>query len=298
MSWRIEKTTNNHGGTSPTHRAYAQVSSVNTVAGIDSGSRLLLWASESPTGTPSAPTRLSASRSADSATATLSWELFGPVSEYEIEREQAITIEAENTATTQYGNTTRFVVEGTVGGVDDYADETVDPRYTYRYRVRARGGKDSWSSFSGWAISGGQTSVNLEAPANLDVSRAEDNASVELSWLRPAGDFDAYAVQRQELVVVEGSTIFANPVTLVDDLSDTTLTYTDSSILPGRTYEYRIAALQDGEVGNYSEWFRVSSLQHQPGRRSAELPPGPQPEAGRPPRTVDAVGQGGWRRRL
>ena len=258
LSWRIEKTTNNHGGTSPTHRAYAQVSNVNTVAGIDAGSRLLFWTSGSPTGTPSAPTRLSASRSADSAATTLSWELFEPVSEYEIEREQAITIEAENTATTQYGNTTRFTVAGTVGGVDEYADETVDPRYTYRYRVRAKGGTDAWSSFSAWAVSGGQARVNLDAPANLEVSRAEDNASVELSWLPPAGDFDAYAVQRQELVNVEGSTIFANPATLADDLSATTLTYTDSSILPGRTYEYRIAALQDGKVGDYSEWFRVS----------------------------------------
>ena len=213
---------------------------------------------------PNTPARISTSRSADNETATLSWDLFEPVAEYEIEREQAITIEAEQTATTQYGNLTRFTVQGTVAGVDEYEDDTVDAGSTYRYRIRAKGSDsggpddDGWSAFSPWVISGGQTSVNLDAPANLNVSRAEDNASVELSWLPPSGDFDAFAVQRQELVNVEGSTIFANPATLVDDLSATTLTYTDSSILPGRTYEYRIAALQDGEVGDYSEWFRVS----------------------------------------
>ena len=256
-SWNIQESSDTALGISPTHRL-AAAGRVNNAVNLDSaGGSFLLWANFSNISRPGQPTRVSATRSADST--TFSWELFDPVAEYEIEREQAITVEAQQTATTQYGNTKRFLVDGTIAGVDQYVDSTVEARYTYRYRVRARGtANDSWSAFSAWAVSGGQARVNLGAPANLEVSRAEDNASVELSWLPPSGDFDAYAVQRQELVNVEGSAIFANPATLVDDLSDTTLTYTDSSILPGRTYEYRIAALQDGKVGDYSEWFRVS----------------------------------------
>ena len=216
------------------------------------------FASEANSAIPGPPEIESATRSSDQRAATIRWYLLGKAVEYQIEREQAITIEAQQTATTQYGNSTRFLVASTVWGLSEYTDGTIESRYTYRYRVRARRGVNKWGPWSGYVISGSDTSVNLEAPANLEVSRAEDNASVEISWLPPAGDFDAYAVQRQELVVVEGSTIFANPITLADDLGADTLTYTDSSILPGRTYEYRIAALQDGKVGDYSEWFRVS----------------------------------------
>ena len=79
-----------------------------------------------------------------------------------------------------------------------------------------------------------------------------------LRWAAPDGVFNGFAVQRQEMVIVQGSTIFANAVTLADDLASGTLTYTDTSIAPGRTYEYRVAATQDGKVGDYTEWARVT----------------------------------------
>ena len=216
------------------------------------------------TGTPTTPARVSTSRSADNSTATLSWELFDPVSEYEIEREQAITIEAMTTATTQYGNTTRFTVAGTIAGVDEYEDATVEPGFTYRYRVRAKGGDsggpddDGWSAFSAWAVSGGQSSSDTKAPGGFQAIRADDNSEVVLSWTAPDGEFDGFAVQRQELVLAEGSTIFANPRILADGLAADATSYTDTSIAPGRTYEYRVASLEGGVFGQASEWARVS----------------------------------------
>lgn len=210
------------------------------------------------------PERIATSRSANNDTVSLSWELYSRVTEYEIEREQAITIEAQTTATTQYGNTTRFTVQGTIAGVDEYEDSTVEAGFTYRYRVRARGGTtggtngDGWSGFSPWAVSGGQSSAAIEAPGGLQAVRSKDNSSVTLSWNAPEGKFDGFAVQRQELVVADGTTIFANPVILADDLPATKLTYTDEAIAPGRTYEYRVASTQGDGFGNYTEWARVA----------------------------------------
>ena len=234
----------------------------NKVALLTTGSQVYVEFSITATavtfrGTPGQPSRVSATRGSENA--TLSWELLDQVREYEIEREQAITIEAQQTVTTQYGNTTRFLVEGTIAGVDQYVDSTVDSRYTYRYRVRARGtASDSWGTFSAWAVAGSDTGVDLDAPASLEVFRHRDNTAVTLDWTAPDGPVGGYAVQRQELVVVEGSTIFANTTTLTSDLGADILTYTDDSISPGRTYEYRVAATQDGVVGDYSDWARVS----------------------------------------
>ena len=189
--------------------------------------------------------------------ATVSWHHVGPVIEYQLERERAVTVKAQETSVTQYGDTARFLVHGTIWGVDEYADGAVDPRYSYRYRVRARRGVE-WGDWSAYIISVGQSEVDIDPPGNLAVARAMDNSQVVVEWAAPDGDFDSFAVQRRDLVITEGSTLFANDMTLADDLSATTLTYTDGSISPGRTYEYRVAALKDGMVGEYTEWARVT----------------------------------------
>ena len=89
---------------------------------------------------------------------------------------------------------------------------------------------------------------------------ARGESSVMVSWRAPSGTFDGYTVQRQELVVVEGSTLFANIVTLGGDswLPSSSAMYTDTAILPSQTYEYRVAAVQDDQVGEYSDWFRTA----------------------------------------
>ena len=212
-------------------------------------------------GTPGTPDMVTATRNSDYSEATLTWNLFDPVSKYEIHRRTAVTVQVGDSVRIEYGDGVFFSIDGTIEGVDTYVDDTVDPDKTYQYRVRARGA--AWSSWSAYVFSGMKPWLDLDAPANVELSRTHENSQVTVSWTAPEGDFDNYTLQRQELAVVEGSTIFANAVTLggAGWLPGNTTTYTDDSFLPGRTYEYRVAAVKDGLIGDYSDWSRSSPVQ-------------------------------------
>ena len=212
-----------------------------------------------PTAAPDAPDSLSAARNADYDQVEVSWLLYDPVSEYEIERVTAVSVSAGENSRVEYGDLVRYTIDGTIAGVEEYTDTTVEANRTYRYRIRARGGPDQWSSWSEYVFSGAKPGVDLDAPTNVALDRADDNDSVTVSWTAPSGAFDNYTLQRQELVTQASSTIFANVVTLGSPwLSTTSLEYEDSAILPGRTYEYRVAAVKDDLVGEYSDWTRSS----------------------------------------
>ena len=238
--------------------------------------------------TPTAPDSLTVSRSADYTTATVEWELYDAVTVYEIQRLTAVQVDVADASRIEYGDPVTFTVAGTQAGIDEYVDSTVEPHRTYQYRVRARGA-DTWSEWSVYVFSGARPQVDLAAPGNLELDRDAD--SVTVSWTAPAGDLDGYTLQRQELVVVGGSTLFANVVTLGSATStppnatstppnatstppsatstppsatstphwlpDTSTMYTDRSIIPSQTYEYRVAAVKDDQIGVYSDWFRV-----------------------------------------
>ena len=238
--------------------------------------------------TPTAPDSLTVSRSADYTTATVEWELYDAVTVYEIQRLTAVQVDVADASRIEYGDPVTFTVAGTQAGIDEYADSTVEAHRTYQYRVRARGA-DTWSEWSVYVFSGARPQVDLAAPGNLELDRDAD--SVTVSWTAPAGDLDGYTLQRQELVVVGGSTLFANVVTLGSATStppnatstppnatstppsatstppsatstphwlpDTSTMYTDRSIIPSQTYEYRVAAVKDDQIGVYSDWFRV-----------------------------------------
>ena len=218
-------------------------------------------------GTPGTPDVRAVVRNSDYSETTLSWDLFDPVSEYEIERKTAVTVEAGDSVRIEYGDGVFFSVDGTIEGVEEYVDDTVEPTKTYQYRVRARGDPTmDWSAWSSYVLSGMEPSLDLDAPANVEVSRSHDNSQVIVSWTAPEGDFDNYTLQRQDLVIVEGSTIFANAMSMSMAgeawLSGTTTMYTDSIILPGRTYEYRVAAVKNDVVGDYSDWARSSPVKN------------------------------------
>ena len=158
----------------------------------------------------------------------------------------------------EYGDPVTFNINGTAAGVDEYEDATVEAHRTYQFRVRARGaGVTAWSPWTEYVFSGAKPEVDLPAPANLELTR--DTGSIIASWAAPPGDLDNYTLQRQELIVAQGSTFFGNVITLAGDSwlpGDSTM-YTDSSILPTQIYEYRIAAVLDDQVGIYSDWFRI-----------------------------------------
>ena len=99
---------------------------------------------------------------------------------------------------------------------------------------------------------------DLRAPPNVQVRRSPDNMSVTVSWSAQEEGADNYTVQRQELTQQPSSSFFANTLTVSSGLSGSTLSYVDDSILSSRTYEYRVAAIKDEVVGEYSDWFRTT----------------------------------------
>ena len=208
--------------------------------------------------TPEAPDSPSLSRSADYTEATLQWELYDAVTQYEIERLTAVQVSVSDAARIEYGDPAIYRVTGTQAGIDEYVDSTVESNRTYQYRIRARGTDgDSWSDWSDYAYTGAKPGVEIEPPGNLELDR--DAESVMVSWTAPVDEFDNYTLQRQEMVVVQDSTFFANVITLGgnDWLPGSSTTYTDTNIIPTQIYEYRIAAVRDDQVGTYSDWFRV-----------------------------------------
>ena len=220
------------------------------------------------------PEALSATRDSSNTVATFRWEYPNKeVPLYEIQRQKAVVISAGDSTSIQYGDTSVLRPEvDRFQGADSYIDSGIERGATYRYRVRAANtDRLEWTEWSGYALTAGEQGLYLDAPANFEVLRDRSNASVTMNWTAPAGQFDGFALQRQEMVNVESSTIFANTITLSGSLSSSTLTYTDSSIAPGRTYEYRVAATQDDVVGDYSEWARVTPFDSNLGTAPANL---------------------------
>ena len=211
--------------------------------------------------TPGTPDSVIVSRNSDYTAATVGWTLYDAVTEYQIERVTAVQIDVADASRIEYGDPVIITVTGTQAGIDEYQDNTVQAHRTYQYRVRARGANAaSWSAWSDYVFSGATPQPDLRAPGNLELVRGVD--SIIASWSAPVGDFDNYTLQRQELVVTQGSSFFGNVISLGDAtwLPSTPTTYTDSDIVPDQIYEYRVAAVKSDQVGTYSDWFRIGPV--------------------------------------
>ncbi|MDE2842175.1 MAG: fibronectin type III domain-containing protein [Chloroflexota bacterium] len=220
---------------------------------------------------PAAPDLVEASRNDDYDQVTVTWDLDDTSVEFQIQRLEATTVAAGEQIRIEYGNAVTFTESTGLRGLDEYVDDTVDPSTTYQYRVRAKGA--NYGPWSAYAFSGAEPRPDqLDAPTNVEVARATGNDQVTVIWTAPPGDVQGYFVQRQELVESGGSTFFANTVTLNDPaLSSATLTYTDTAILPGRIYEYRVAAVKDDLVGEYSDWARSGAVNRSLGNAPANF---------------------------
>ena len=210
-------------------------------------------------GRPASPESVSVSRTATYDTATLTWALYGAVAQYEVDRLAAVLVSAGDASRIEYGDPVTYTITGTQAGVSQYQDSTIEAHRTYQYRVRARGtADDTWSAWSDYVYSGATPQVDIAAPG--DVQLARDSDTVTISWRAPSGSFDNYTIQRQELIATQGSTLFANIVTIGGNtwLPGASTTYDDSNILPNQTYEYRVAAVVGDKVGSYSDWLRTS----------------------------------------
>ena len=208
--------------------------------------------------------------------------------EYEIERQELLKVEADDISGSQWADLhafspSRAPFEGVERVRPTAGRPGADHLTAYRYQGprRHRVGHGRRSTTAGatgpsYVVSSGKPDVFIDAPANVRLSREHDNSAVTVRWTAPPGELDGYTVQRQELVIVQGSTIFANITTLGGSswLSDSTLMYEDGMVLPQKTYEYRVAAVNDDSVGEYSDWFRTSpftaSLGEAPGNFGRE----------------------------
>ena len=217
------------------------------------------WNDIELSGTPPIPESVRVTRDASYRTATLTWKLYGAVTEYEIQRLTAVIINVADASRIEYGDPVTFTVTGTQAGLDRYVDATTEAQQTHQYRIRARGASiTSWTPWTEHVSSGAEPQVDLAAPSNLQLSR--DSASIMVSWSPPSGALSGYTIQRQELVVAALSTFFGNIITLGDPgtwLPRDSTVYRDTSIVPTQLYEYRVAAVVDNLVGIYSDWFRI-----------------------------------------
>ena len=216
------------------------------------------------TSDPGVPESLQVSRDDDHDTAILSWSITTYVRQYQVNRLTAVVVRAGDASRIEYGDPWTDTVPGTVSGTTGYSD-AVDPQSTYQYRIRAIGAGDTtWSDWSDFVFSGSAPQAeDLEPPGNVEITRSA--SQVDISWLAPSGTVNNYTVQRQELVpLVDGSTIFANPVVFADAgatwLSGDNTAYTDTSLVAERTYQYRVAGVANDRAGEFSEWVRATPI--------------------------------------
>ena len=234
-------------------------STMTSRASGGAGEVVLSFSAPADSGIPSTPEAVEVTRSADYTVATISWEIYESVAAYEINRLAAVVVETGTSARIEYGDPVTYRFDNSWAGLNEYEDATVAATTTYQYRIRARGsGTTDWSEWSGYVFSGAQAeAADLAAPSNVALSHS--GAEVTVSWTAPAGTLEHYTVQRQELAVVEGSTFFANVRTFGNPwLPGASTMYRDRSILPDRTYEYRVAAVNEDLTGEYTEWSRVT----------------------------------------
>ncbi len=138
---------------------------------------------------------------------------------------------------------------------EEYNDETAELGRMYYYAIRAA----SASGMGEWTQSNFPSGMlNAKAPAKIDLSLTVDKQAIMLSWMAPESNGDdvvAYQIQFTTTgpVAADGTTVVADAdrdwgdgTTENNTLSPTpalATTYTHSGLTPGRTYYYRIRAV-------------------------------------------------------
>jgi hypothetical protein len=139
------------------------------------------------------------------------------------------------------GTTGAWAEAGTVGaGIKAYADSSVDPNTLYNYRLRATAA-GAVSAYSN--IASVKTPIYIAAPTDLTATSAS-TTSITLSWTDNATNETGYKIERK---LTTATTWTGMKTTLANVTS-----FTNTGLVNGRTYVYRVRAYRSTAYSGYS----------------------------------------------
>jgi FtsP/CotA-like multicopper oxidase with cupredoxin domain len=141
-----------------------------------------------------------------------------------------------------------------VHGVRTFTDTTFNANLAYLYRVVAQNTVGYGQEFPGLTVQSVSTTVGVNAPAAPSTLTAalQANPQVSLTWRDNATTETGFAIERS----VNGGS-FIQIATAPARNSTGNVTYIDTTILPGNTYTYRVAAVNVAGLSAYSNTAQV-----------------------------------------
>jgi hypothetical protein len=136
-----------------------------------------------------------------------------------------------------------YSVIATLGSnVVSYTDTGLVAGTTYSYKVRANAGT-TYSSYSNVATATINAAITVNAPSNLVAIANSASLQVGLTWADNATNETAYTVER-----ATGSGAYSVIATLGANVAS----YTDTGLIAGTTYSYKVRANAGTTYSNYS----------------------------------------------
>ena len=128
----------------------------------------------------------------------------------------------------------------------DYNDETAElgKRYYYAIRAVSSAGMGEWTQRDFPS-----DMLNAKAPAKIDLSLSVDGQAITLSWIAPEDNgnaITAYQIQVTATDPDDGNRAWGDGTSANNTISPSpalSTSYTHSGLVPGRTYYYRIRAV-------------------------------------------------------
>jgi hypothetical protein len=138
-----------------------------------------------------------------------------------------------------------------------YRDDTASPETTYSYRVRAAGaaGKSTYSSEA-------SVTTPLASPSGVGLDAPVDT-SVELVWADDSSSETGFEIQR-------GLGCPAASFTTIATVGANVTTFTDSTVLPQRTYSYRMRTVNAAGASAWSAEKCVTTPPYAPTNAAAQ----------------------------
>lgn len=133
----------------------------------------------------------------------------------------------------------------------NYNDVVLDPSLNYTYRVKAfKTATCGWTVNSNTAV----TTVGITPPGSVTATAAS-TTEINLTWTDTSSSETGFKILRCETAGCSGFSELAQ--TLAPDVTS----FTDTSVCPGVTYRYQIAAYKDGlSQGGGACWTRYKEI--------------------------------------